>query len=276
MRRRFLSGVAASLAAPPLIACAPDLDALVGPPGPGTAGLPPPLIWDGLLARHRRVDAGGVAGFAYGAVSAVEQDDLADYLRALAATDPAALDRRQGAAFWLNLYNASLVRLVIQHYMIARVDDIGFGLFGLAGPWRQPLIRIAGRPLSLDDIEHRVLRREWRDPRLLYGLCKGARGGPNLPPVAFTARNLDSLLEDLTTAYVNHPRALRADGDTLVLSRFYQRNQAAFGGAAGVRAHLRDYAGPALRPLLAGARTLRYHFDDRLNDATGQTGGAGG
>ena len=82
MRRRFLSAVAASLAAPPLIACAPDLDALVGPPGKGAAGLPPPLIWDGLLARHRRVDAGGVAGFAYGAVSAVEQDDLADYLRA--------------------------------------------------------------------------------------------------------------------------------------------------------------------------------------------------
>ena len=134
MRRRFLSGVAAALAAPPLIACAPDLDALVGPPGPGTAGLPPPLIWDGLLARHRRVDTGVIAGFAYGAVSTVEQDDLADFLRALAATDPAALDRRQGAAFWLNLYNALLVRLVIQHYMIARVDDIGFGLFGLAGP----------------------------------------------------------------------------------------------------------------------------------------------
>ncbi|MEC7140655.1 MAG: hypothetical protein VXX01_04895, partial [Pseudomonadota bacterium] len=104
MRRRFLSGVAALLAAPPLIACSPDLDALAGPPGPGTAGLPPPLIWDRLLARHRQVDAGGVAGFAYGAVSAVEQHDLADYLRALSATDPAALDRRQGAAFWLNLY----------------------------------------------------------------------------------------------------------------------------------------------------------------------------
>ena len=71
-------------------------------------------------------------------------------------------------------------------------------------------------------------------------------------------------------------RALCADGDTLVLSRFCQGNQATFGAAAGVRAHLRDYAGPALRPLLAGARTLRYHFDDRLNDATGQTGGAGG
>ena len=121
-----------------------------------------------------------------------------------------------------------------------------------------------------------MLRREWRDPRLHYGPCKGVLAGPNLLPVAFTARNLDSFLEDLTTVYVNYPRALRADGDTLVLSRFNQRNQSAFGAAAGVRAHPRDYAGPALRPLLAGARTPRYHFDDRLNNATGQTGSAGG
>ena len=62
-----------------------------------------------MLARYCRVDAGGVVDFAYSAVSAVEQDDFGDYLRALAATDKAPLDRRQGAAFWLNLYNALAV-----------------------------------------------------------------------------------------------------------------------------------------------------------------------
>ena len=63
MRRHFLTGAAPSLALLPLIACTHDRDALVGPTEPGEVRLPNPLIRDGLLVRHRRLDAGGIGDF---------------------------------------------------------------------------------------------------------------------------------------------------------------------------------------------------------------------
>ena len=68
------------------------------------------------------------------------------------------------------------------------------------------MLTIEGEELSLNDIEHRILRPIWQDPIIHYALNCASMGCPNLQPLAFTAKNTDSLLETGASEYINHPR----------------------------------------------------------------------
>ena len=80
-------------------------------------------------------------------------------------------NRAEQKAFWINLYNALTVKVVLAAYPVKSIRDIAIspGLFA-RGPWGKKLIEIDGETVSLNDIEHRILRPIWRDPRLHYAL----------------------------------------------------------------------------------------------------------
>jgi len=227
--------------------------------------------WNGFVARNRVAGTDGIARLRYGAVTAADRAALEAYLTALAATPVTALARGQQRAFWINLYNALTVRVVLDHYPVASIRDIDIspGLFA-DGPWGAPLIEVEGEPLSLDDIEHRILRPIWRDPRLHYVVNCASLSCPDLPPEAMTAENAEHLLDMAAGAYVNHPRAVAFDADgELVVSSIYAWYGEDFGGSdQGIIAHLRAHAAPALAARLEAATTISDHaYDWRLNDA---------
>ena len=119
-----------------------------------------------------------------------------------------------------------------------------------------------------DDIEHRILRPLWREPRTHYAINCASIGCPNLMREAFTAGNTEALLDAGARAYVNHPRGVTVAGDNLVVSSIYDWFQVDFGGSdKGVIRHLRQYAEPALE-----ARLQRFdsidddEYDWSLND----------
>ena len=173
-------------------------------------------------------------------------------------------------AFWINLYNALVVRLVIDHYPIASVRDIGGppGARG-GGPWARKLVEVEGTPLSLDDIVHRILRPIWGDPRVHYALACGAVGCPNLQPEPFEAGELERQLSEAAMAYVNHPRGILIDGDRLRLSSIYRWYRDDFGPTdRDVINHLMAYAEPHLAMRLQRFETISEDdFDWHLNDA---------
>ena len=152
--------------------------------------------WDRLVGRFVRSDANGVNRFAYTQVSEADRGALDGYLAALSRTPISRYNRDEQLAFWVNLYNALTVQVVLEHYPVQTIRHIRIspGLFA-SGPWGKKLVRIEGERLSLDDIEHRVLRPIWRDPRIHYALNCAAVGCPNLQTSAFTAANADALLE---------------------------------------------------------------------------------
>ena len=161
-------------------------------------------------------------------------------------------------ALWINLYNALTIRTVLDHYPIGSIRDVDIspGLFE-DGPWGEKLIAVEGEPLSLDDIEHRILRPIWRDPRLHYALNCAALGCPDLHPAAFEAPILESQLDEAARAYVNHPRGARIDSGDLIVSSIYVRYAADFGGGdISIIAHLRRYADAALDRALAGRSNI--------------------
>jgi len=150
---------------------------------------------------------------------------------------------------------------------VASIKDISFGFFSF-GPWDEKLLQVEGEPISLNDIEHRILRPIWRDPRLHYAISCASLGCPNLEQVAFTPENTATLLDSGARAFVNHPRGVRfADDDELVLSTIYDWFDEDFGGnEAGVLAHIKQFANPELRKQLdAFDGDIEYEYDWRLN-----------
>lgn len=224
-----------------------------------------------LLERYVLKRSDGVHLFAYGDVTQADRADLDSYIRGMAGFAVDSLDRREQYAFWLNLYNALVLRLVLSRYFILSIKDIGFGLGPLGdGPFERGLVKVLGRPVSLSDIRERILWPIFKDSRLHYGLCDAAIGSPNLQPQVFTGERVDRMLDGAALDFVNHPRGARHDGGELVLSALYRRHSTAFGGTfAEILAHLRLYADGALLPHLRGAKTARYAFDWSLNDGTG-------
>jgi hypothetical protein len=194
---------------------------------------------------------------------------LEQYLEDLQAVGVSALDRPEQKAYWINLYNALTVRVVLGHYPVKTIRKINIspGWFS-SGPWRAKLLTVEGEEVSLDDIEHRILRPLWQDNRVHYAVNCASLGCPNLQPEAFTAENTERLLEQAAREYVNHPRGARMEKGRLVVSSIYDWFRADFGGSEeGVLAHLRHYAQEPLREALEGySGKLRYEYDWALNE----------
>ncbi len=226
--------------------------------------------WDQFLTAYVTPHADGVNRVAYARVTAADRKALADYVDGLAGVAIGAYGRDQQLAYWINLYNALTVKLVLDRYPVNSIRDIDIspGWFS-TGPWAKKLLAIEGEAVSLNDIEHRILRPIWRDARVHYALNCAAVGCPHLKREVFTADNTEALLNAAAREYVNHPRGARIESGRLVVSSIYVWFSEDFGGSdEGVIAHLKRYAEPDLLAGLAAAgRIDDFAYDWSLNDA---------
>lgn len=232
--------------------------------GSGTADH---AAFDALLARRARNSRDGIVRVDYAGwkASAADRAALTAYIAALSRLSPLSLTRPEQFAFWANLYNAVTLDVVLDAYPVRSIRDIRSGL--LPGPWRRRLVTIGGVELSLDDIEHNILRKGWVEPRVHYAVNCASIGCPNLPLRAFRGATLGPALDAAARAYVNTPRAVRFDGDELVVSSIYKWYAADFGGSdARIIAHLARHADEPLRSRLqAATRIGRDTYDWSLN-----------
>ena len=224
--------------------------------------------WDVFLARYLSVDAAGINRLNYAKVSAIDHERLKAYLFSLEQVDTKAMTQNQQLAFWINLYNAKTVDLVLEAYPVDSILKIKDG-FLPTGPWRRKVLRVNGEALSLNDIEHRIVRPVFRDARIHYALNCAASGCPNLMPRAWRAATLEDDLKAAEHAYVNDPRGVRFDSNgRLTLSKIYRWFREDFAQSeAELLAVLARAAEPTLRSKLARrTRVDRYAYDWSLND----------
>lgn len=230
--------------------------------------------WDRLLKAYVMLEPDGINRFAYGKVAATDRATLDAYIAALSHTAVSQLNRAEQRAFWINLYNALTVQVILAHYPVKSIRDIDIspGLFA-DGPWDRKLVEVEGEPVSLNDIEHRILRPIWRDPRIHYAVNCASLGCPNLQPEAFTAANSDVLLDRAARAYINHPRGARVENGKLIVSSIYVWFAEDFGSTdAAVIDHLRRYADADLLAALTNITTTGGHaYDWRLNEPANTT-----
>ncbi len=221
-----------------------------------------------LLEKYLVVSEDGVNRFKYGGVTTEDRTALKNYIGALANVQVADLNRSEQFAYWANLYNAATLEVVLDAYPVKSIRQIKPTLISI-GPWKKEVVTVGGKALSLDDIEHGILRKVWSDPRVHYSVNCASIGCPNLRSLPFTGATLDADLDAAARDFVNHPRAVTVKDGKLTVSSIYKWFQVDFGGSdAGVIAHLKKYADSALAIQLDGVKKIsKDSYDWALNDA---------
>ena len=231
-------------------------------------------LWQEILGRYLRVREPGANLFDYAGLksNAKDTEKLAIYVDSLQALDPRKFPKAEQKAYWINLYNALTVKVVVGAYPVESIRDIRknwlIGLFA-PGPWNDVHAEVAGEDLSLNTIESGILRPIWRDGRIHYALNCASLGCPDLLPEAFTAENTEAQLEAGARGYVNDTRGVDfADDDSIVISSIYDWYQVDFGGSEeAVVRHLVRYADEALATRLrAFDGAIDYEYDWSLNE----------
>lgn len=222
-------------------------------------------LFTSVLVRH--VQASRVN---YAALQASSQD-LDTYLAEGAAVTRAefkAWPEPQQIAFLINAYNAWTLRLIVDHYPVKSIKDIGSFI---TGPWDQPIVRLFGDVITLNILEHKILRVDYAEPRLHFAVICAAKGCPPLRAEAFVGRRLDEQLADQARQFLANPAKNRVEvaERTVYLSPLFKWYGADFGKTSGsVLAALSPYwpeeAAAALR---RGDFKIRYtDYDWSLNE----------
>jgi uncharacterized membrane protein YdjX (TVP38/TMEM64 family) len=139
--------------------------------------------------------------------------EFAGYLASLDKVNPAVLPEKERIAFWVNVYNAFTIQLINKHnerQSIRNINKTG-GVFKFYGPWREQLVKAGGKVYHLDNVEHDILRKEFKEPRIHFALVCAAMGCPPLRSEAYTGAALDEQLEDQGKIFMNNPTKNRVD-----------------------------------------------------------------
>ncbi len=225
-------------------------------------------VWDQLLQKYVVGDDKNFNSVNYSAFKKSGSADLKKYLSMLQSTDVTKLNKDEQFAFWANLYNAVTIDVILQHYPVKSIKDIDISGFFANGPWGKKLVKVNGTDLSLDDIEHKILRGIWKDPRVHYAVNCASIGCPNLAKEAFTGSKLQQQLNEGAKAYVNHPRGIAVSGKRVTASKIYSWFRKDFGTSEeNILKHIRQYASADLKKKLAGINDISsYEYDWNLND----------
>lgn len=216
---------------------------------------------DTVLSRHVRGDI-----VDYGALARA-REPLDRFLERTRQARPESWPRAAQIAFWVNAYNARVLEAVLEHPGLGSVLDVG-KILGI------PTLRFfrtkrltAGRMMSLDDIEHGILRQSFDEPRIHFVVNCASVSCPRLPTRALRAETLDRDLEAATRAFLADPSRNRfPPAGPILISKIFDWYEGDFASAAGslqafVMAHWPEGDPPAL-----GHRPIRHlDYDWSLN-----------
>ena len=206
-------------------------------------------VFDGLLHAHVTDGLVDYAAFRNSA-------DFARYLASLKNAKLDGLEEAERIAFWLNVYNAYTIQLVASRGETESIRNINksLGFFELKGPWTDNFVQAAGQTLTLDDVEHRILRHDFSEPRVHFAMSFGAKGGPKLRSEAYTGAKLDEQLEDQARVFLHDTAKNRLDmaQNVLYISPVIARYRDDFGTSNNALGRfLADYyTGPERQMLL--------------------------
>ncbi|MCV6611014.1 MAG: DUF547 domain-containing protein [Amphritea sp.] len=214
--------------------------------------------WNDWLDRYVVTDDSGLNRIRYDQVKTEDKKLLKQYITSLSNLPVRRYNRDEQQAYWINLYNALTIDVVLDHYPVKSIRDINIspGLFS-RGPWKKKLIAVEQQAVSLDDIEHRILRPIWQDARIHYAVNCASLGCPNLSDQAFTADNTDQLLTQGAIDFINHPRGVSISDGDLEVSSIYDWFKEDFGSSdRNIIRHLLEYAKPELKQQLQSIKRI--------------------
>ncbi len=202
----------------------------------------------------------GVNRFDYQAVTDADKVKLNEFIDYMQQLDPRQLNKAWQKAYWLNLFNAALIQEVLESEPESSMREMGRGL------WRSNRLYISMQKISLDDIEHGILRPIFNDPRVHFSLAAGTVGSASIPDVSFNGRNVEDLLESNTREFLNHDRGVMLSDRGVVLSSIFKWYVDDFGGDyESVKQFIIPYLSDSMARALSASNRARYNYDWSLN-----------
>lgn len=180
-------------------------------------------------------------------------------------------------AYWLNLYNVTLLDEIMKVYPERRLEDF---LYDDEAILEKKILKVNGVKLSLDDIHYNILFNKYnKDPLIMYGLYQGIIGGPNIRRYAYTGKNVWNALESNANDFINSNRGTYADKKNIVrASTLYKRNKIYFPNfKPDLKKHLLKYLEGYTRFALEDAKKVKVNISDwKITDIYGTTRTYGG
>jgi len=207
-----------------------------------------------------RVDYNGIA----------KDQSFKAYMEALQTARSDSMSRDEQLAFWINAYNAITIDKVIKWKPQKSVRETF-----VPGVWTGTKFfttrehTVAGQRLSPDDIEHEILRKRLKEPRIHFAIVCASSSCPPLPQFAYTAENVQVKLEEETRKYINSERGTQIDSanNVLHISKLFDWFAGDFEYAAGsVLNFIKAYLDEEGRAVLEKNPEIKYiHYDWALN-----------
>ncbi len=209
-------------------------------------------IWDGLLKKH--VSSSGSVN--YGALKS-SLGDIEDYIDQLESLDNQAdWSRNEKLAYWINLYNAVTVRLILKNYPVSSITKLHGGK-----PWNQKLVTIGGKSYSLDEIENKIIRPRFKEPRIHFAVNCAAKSCPKLMNGAFIANSLNSQLDKMTKSFINGDKNELSE-KKIEISKIFEWYKEDFTSNGTLIDYLNKYANVQIK---ANAKVTFAEYDWQLN-----------
>ena len=211
----------------------------------------------------------GAALLRYSDVIEADKNALVSYINRLQDVQVTSLNKDEQLAFWINLYNAQTIRVILENYPVDSIRSIKSNFLDFKGPWNDKSLMVEGETLSLDNIENRIVRPLFDDPRIHYALNCAAIGCPNLRSQAYKSAGLNAVLDAQARAFINNPCAIHIEEGRVIASRIFLWYEDDYGGSEStILDHIRQYARPELLESLKGVTKIdAYEYDWDLIDA---------
>ena len=173
--------------------------------------------WDALVKKH--VSKNGMVDY-QGFLK--DKKQLQVYLDKLSANRPTSKwSKNEKMAFWINAYNAFTVKLILDHYPIKSIKDIKRGIPFVNSVWDIAFIPMGKDKIDLNYIEHTILRKEFKDPRIHAAINCASFSCPLLRNEAYYASRLDEQLNDAMRKFVNDPQRNQLDKSNIKISKIF-------------------------------------------------------
>lgn len=182
---------------------------------------------------------------------------LETYLKLLSQNPPSSSwSKNKKLAFYINLYNAATVKLIVDNYPIKSIKDI-------PNRWKKNWISVNGDITSLNDIEHEVLRK-MDEPRIHFAINCASYSCPKLLNAAFTEQNMERLLSKATIDFVNDKKRNQFENGSAKLSRIFKWYKSDFTNNTSLLDYINMYLG---NPISKDAKVEYLDYDWSLNEA---------
>lgn len=156
---------------------------------------------------------------------------LNHYLNQLRDNPPQkSWSRDDQLAYWINAYNAFTLQLIIRHYPLESIKDIGskIKIPFIHTPWDMKFIRIGRQQYDLNNIEHEILRGNFKEPRIHFALVCASVSCPKLLNKAYTGNRINQQLDQQAREFINDRSRNRISPYSAQLSQIFNWFQGDF------------------------------------------------